>query len=255
MQLYYKKFGEGKPLIILHGLFGMSDNWMTISKRISQRHTVYLLDLRNHGRSPHADEFNYGVLSDDLEEFMRHQNLDRVRLIGHSMGGKVAMCFSLKYPIRVEKMVLVDIAPKKYNHPFFRKLLDFMMQYNVNSSVSRAEIDQAFSQVIKESAVRQFILKNLSRNQNHMFEWKINVASLSLNLNNIFKEIESDKVYNGPVLVVRGATSDYVLDEDMPIIKKLFPAAKLVTINGAGHWLHVEAENAFCDQLKLFFHN
>ena len=119
MKLYFKKIGEGKPLIILHGLFGLSDNWMTISKRIAQRHAVYLLDLRNHGRSPHVDAFNYNVLSDDLEKFMQQQRLAEVRLIGHSMGGKVAMCFALKFPQRIEKMVLVDIAPKKYTHPFF----------------------------------------------------------------------------------------------------------------------------------------
>lgn len=255
MRLYYKKIGMGKPLIILHGLFGMSDNWMTISKRIAQRHTVYLLDLRNHGRSPHMKEFNYKVLSHDLEEFMQQQDLETVRLIGHSMGGKVAMCFALKFSYRIEKMVIVDIAPKKYDHPFFRNLLDFMVQFDLNSYNNRSEIDEAFKQIIPSMILRQFILKNISRKNDNTFKWKINVSSLSINLDNIFKEIKSDTTYNGPVLAVRGVKSDYVLDEDMTGITRLFPNARLATIPNAGHWLHFEAENAFCNELKNFFHD
>ncbi|MBN1408000.1 MAG: alpha/beta fold hydrolase [Calditrichaceae bacterium] len=254
MNLYYKKIGHGKPLIILHGLFGMSDNWLTISKRIAKRHTVYLLDQRNHGRSPHLDEFDYTILSHDLEEFLQQQNLDRVRIIGHSMGGKAAMCFALKFPERVEKMVIVDIALKKYNHPFFRNLLDFMDRFDLQSYTDRSEIDKAFKDVIPNPAVRHFILKNVSRRDDHSFGWKINVSSLSRNLDNIFAEVKPDKLFSGPVLVVRGAKSDYILDEDMAEISKFFPNNKLVTIPNAGHWLHVEEEDTFCEELKLFFH-
>ena len=165
------------------------------------------------------------------------------------------MCFALKYPQWVEKMVLVDIAPKRYNHPFFRSVLDFMMRLDLKSFINRSDIDEAFTTVIVNPVVRQFILKNINRNADLSFLWKINVPSLSNNLDNIFKEIKSDKTYDKPVLAVRGAKSDYVLDEDMVDIKGLFPAAKLATIANAGHWLHVEAEDVFCDQLKLFFHD
>jgi len=253
MNLHYKKFGSGKPLVILHGLFGMSDNWMRISKRIAQRHTVYLPDQRNHGLSPHADEFSYSILSQDLEEFLQQHKLDTIRLIGHSMGGKAAMCFALKYPERLEKLVIVDIAPKKYSHPFFRNLLGFMQQLNLSVYSSRVEIDDAFKEVIPNPIVRQFILKNISRKDDHSFEWKINVPSLFKNLDNIFDEIKSNKTYNGPVLIVRGEQSDYILDEDRADFARLFPNNRLVTIPKAGHWLHVEAEDAFCDELKPFF--
>jgi esterase len=253
MRLNFKKFGKGKPLVVLHGLFGMSDNWLTISKKIARKHTVYLPDLRNHGDSPHTDEFNYDILSNDLEEFLEQHGIDNIRLIGHSMGGKAAMCFALKFPDRIEKLVLVDIAPRKYEHPFFRNLLDFMLKIDLKSYGSRSEIENAFKEVIKNKNVRLFILKNINRTEDDRYEWKINVSSLSRNLDNIFAEIKSDKQYEGSVLVVRGGLSDYVEDKDIPQIKELFPNAKIVTIDNAGHWLHVEAEKAFCDQLKSFF--
>ena len=139
------------------------------------------------------------------------------------MGGKVAMCFALKFPLRVEKMVIVDIAPKKYDHPFFRNLLDFMAQFDLNSYNSRAELNGAFKQIIPNMVLRQFILKNISRRDDHSFEWKINVSSLSKNLDNIFAEIKSDNTFNNPVLVVRGEKSGYVLDEDIQNILRLFP--------------------------------
>lgn len=255
MNLHYKKFGNGKSLIILHGLFGMLDNWITISKRIAQRHTVYLLDQRNHGRSPHADEFNYVMLSHDLEEFLQQQKLDKIHLIGHSMGGKAAMCFALKFPERLDKLVIVDIAPRKYNHPFFRNLLNFMDKFELSSYSNRIEIDEAFKNVIPNPVIRQFILKNISRRDDHSFDWKINVSSLYQNLDDIFAEVKSDNSFNGPVLVVRGAKSDYIIDEDISNISQLFPNSRLETIPNAGHWLHVEAEDAFCDVLKPFFHD
>lgn len=252
MNLFYRKLGEGQPLIILHGLFGRSDNWLTIAKRIAQKHTVFLLDQRNHGESEHTSEFNYDVLANDLEQFIYQQNIDALKLIGHSMGGKVAMCFALKYPAKVEKLVIVDIAPKQYNHPFFKKVLSFMLQIDLTQFKNRGEIDEAFKQVIQNLPVRQFILKNITRDAENNFIWQINVQSLYDNLEEIFKPICDGNKFNETALFVRGGKSDYVLNEDEPLIKEFFPKAKLVTIPKASHWLHVDAEEEFCTHLKAY---
>lgn len=252
MKLAYRKLGEGQPLIILHGLFGMSDNWLTVAKKIARKHTVYLLDQRNHGNSPHTPEFNYDVLVDDLESFIRYHKLVKVRLIGHSMGGKVAMSYALEHADDVERLVIVDIAPKSYDHPFFQEVLEFMLDLDLGRIKSRAEIDEAFKAVIRNTAVRQFILKNLQRGNNHSFRWRINVQSLYDNLHLIFKAITNGRSYKQPTLFVRGGQSDYVLDEDEESIKSLFPLARIVTIPEASHWLHMDAEEAFCQQLKAY---
>lgn len=251
MKLAYKKLGHGKPLIILHGLLGSADNWLTIARRIALKHTVYLLDQRNHGQSPHAPQFGYEYLAADLEEFIQDHHLGTVRIIGHSMGGKAAMCHALHYPERVEKLVVVDIAPKSYHHPFFVRLFDFMLHLDLDRFSSRAEIEAAFSEVVPSPGVRQFILKNLERSEQG-YDWKINVQSLHDNLDAIFAAIPPGPVYDRPVLFVRGGRSDYILDEDEAGIRELFPLARLHTIPDASHWLHVDAEDLLCDQLKIY---
>ena len=249
MKLAYKKTGSGRPLIILHGLFGMADNWLTIASRIARKYTVYLLDQRNHGQSPHSPEFSYRILAEDLQDFIREHDLGDVRLIGHSMGGKAAMCHALHYPERVEKLVIVDIAPKAYHHPFFERVLDFMLALDLSRFTTRAAIEEAFTEVIPNAAVRLFILKNLQRTEEG-FRWRINVQSLRDNLGTIFAAIASVRRFEKPTLFVRGGRSDYVLDEDEAAIRALFPAAELVTIPEGSHWLHADAEEALCRHLR-----
>lgn len=253
MKLAYTRLGSGRPLIILHGLFGMSDNWMTIARRIAQKHTVYLVDQRNHGDSPHAQAFSYEILAEDLESFIREHDLGEVRVIGHSMGGKAAMCHALTHPQRVEKLVVADIAPKAYHHPFFERVLDFMLQLDLRRFSRRTEVEEAFAPVIPNPAVRQFVLKNLQRTEAG-FGWKINVRSLRDNLPLIFDTVGCQGRFDKPVLFVRGGNSDFVLDEDEPAIKVLFPGASLVTIPGASHWLHIDAEEALCGHLRAYLH-
>lgn len=249
MKLAYRKVGNGVPLIILHGLFGMSDNWLTIAGRIARNHTVYLLDQRNHGQSPHAAEFNYRILAEDLEDFIREHDLGHVRVIGHSMGGKAAMCHALHYPQRVEKLVIVDIAPRAYHHPFFERVLDFMLTLDLGRFTTRAAIEEAFAEIIPHPAVRLFILKNLQRTETG-FHWRINVHSLRDHLDEIFAAITSERAFAKPTLFVRGGRSDYVLDEDEAAIRALFPAAELVTIPEGSHWLHADAEESLCRHLR-----
>ncbi|HOT97409.1 MAG TPA: alpha/beta fold hydrolase [bacterium] len=252
MQLAYRKLGSGPPLIILHGLFGMSDNWLTIARRIAAKHTVFLPDQRNHGDSPHSDAFSYELLAEDLEEFIVQQGLGVVSVIGHSMGGKAAMCHALRYPQRVAKLVVVDIAPKAYDHPFFRRVLDFMVALDLSRFERRAEIDAVFAEVVPKPSVRQFILKNLQRTESG-YRWQIHVKSLSENLDRIFAAVgEGGRSWDKPALFVRGGRSDYVLDEDEALIKTLFPQARLVTIPGASHWLHVDAEEILCSHLRAY---
>jgi esterase len=251
MRLAYQKLGSGKPLIILHGLFGMSDNWLTIARRIARKHAVYLPDQRNHGDSLHAQEFSYEVLANDLDEFIQEHRLGEVRLIGHSMGGKVAMCHALNHPDRVEKLVIVDMAPKSYYHPYFKTVLEFMLDLDLSRFKKRTEIDEALKEVIRNDGFRQLILKNLHRGENG-YRWKLNVKSLHDNLDLIFNAIGDGRSYGKPALFVRGGQSDFVLDEDEPAIKALFPGASLVTIPAAGHWLHVDAEEALCGYLRAY---
>jgi len=236
---------------VLHGLFGMSDNWLTIAHRIARKYTVYLLDQRNHGQSPHSPEFNYRVLAEDLEDFIREHDLGVVRLIGHSMGGKAAMYHALHYPERVDKLVIVDIAPKAYYHPFFERVLDLMLTLDLSRFTTRTAIEEVFVEKIPNPAVRLFILKNLQRTEEG-FRWRVNVQSLRDHLGEIFAAIESERRFVKPALFVRGGRSDYILDEDEAAIRSLFPAAELVTIPEGSHSLHADAEEALCRHLREY---
>ncbi len=236
---------------MLHGLFGMSDNWLTIAHRIARKYTVYLLDQRNHGQSPHSPEFNYRVLAEDLEDFIREHDLGVVRLIGHSMGGKAAMYHALHYPERVDKLVIVDIAPKAYYHPFFERVLDLMLTLDLSRFTTRTAIEEVFVEKIPNPAVRLFILKNLQRTEEG-FRWRVNVQSLRDHLGEIFAAIESERRFVKPALFVRGGRSDYILDEDEAAIRSLFPAAELVTIPEGSHSLHADAEEALCRHLREY---
>jgi len=254
MKLHYRKMGEGPPVIILHGLFGMSDNWLTIGRRMAAKHTVYLLDQRNHGLSPHSTEFNYEVLSADLAEFMAAHGLGKVILIGHSMGGKTAMLFALRHPQQLSKLVVVDIAPKAYNRPYFKLFLNALSAIPLQNMSSRREIDAHLSKVVPQAAIRGFLLKNLGRDKDNRLYWKINLSAIASNLQEIMKAVDGAPPFAGAVLFVRGEQSDYILDDDLPDIKRLFPNSRLVTIAGASHWLHAERPEAFCRQLERFFY-
>jgi len=240
MNLNFKTFGQGPPLIILHGLFGTLDNWQTLAKRWAEHYSVYLLDLRNHGKSPHADEMNYTIMAEDVRLFMESQWIYEAIVLGHSMGGKVAMELALHHPDMVRQLLVVDIAPKSYpggHEGIFAALLALdLSQIN-----DRKEAEVQLREHIPEQGVRQFLLKNLSREKEGGYRWKMNLPIIHQFYQEILGNVYQEGQYEGPTLFIRGGQSRYIADEDMDVIHQLFPAATLKTVPQAGHWVHAEA--------------
>ena len=244
MQLHFQAYGHGAPLLILHGLFGSLQNWQTISRRLSEHFQVFALDQRNHGASPHSSEMNYQVMAEDVLEFLDSQHLEHASLLGHSMGGKTAMMFSLLYPQRVDKLICADIAPKAYP-PHHSQILEALIALNLPSFQNRGEVDAALEPAIPEKAVRQFLLKNLAHDPNSGFSWRPNLHAINENYSRLNEALPADRSCDRPALFLRGQGSDYILDSDWPLIQRIFPRARLVTIPAAGHWLHADAPEPF----------
>ncbi len=251
MELNYKKLGEGKALIILHGLFGTLDNWMTLAKALSEHYTVYLVDQRNHGLSPHSDTFNYDAMADDLVEFIKTHHIDQPSIIGHSMGGKTAMTFALQHPDMWDHLVVVDIAPKAYpvHH---QQIIDALKSLPVASITSRNEADEMLARDITDFGQRQFLLKNLQRKKEGGFEWKMNLEVIEKNIDEIGKGVENPLTTAKKVMFVRGGNSHYVKDDDYILINQLFPNARIETIQEAGHWVHAEKPDELLALLQDF---
>ncbi len=242
MKLNFKKLGNGSPLVILHGVFGSLDNWYTLGKEFSKSFEVFLVDLRNHGQSPHADEFNYQLMSDDVVEFIQSETKVPVNLLGHSMGGKVAMELATRQSEIVTKLVVVDIGPKNYP-PHHREIYEGFRSINLSKLTSRSEADQILSQSIPDFGVRQFMLKNLSRNESGGFEWKLNLNSIEKNADKIGEALPTQAKFLAPTLFIGGSNSKYILKEDEAGIRNHFPNSQVVWIEGSGHWVHAEKPN------------
>ena len=238
MKLHFKTMGAGDPLIIMHGVFGSLDNWQTLGKTFAERFNVYLVDLRNHGKSPHSDEFTYETMVDDVVELMDDQRIDQANILGHSMGGKVAMHLSTKYPNRVKKLMVVDIAPKHYP-PHHQQIFEGFHSVDLPSLKSRKEADDQMAKVITNFGVRQFILKNLDRDQQG-FKWKLNINAIEKSAEEVGVGLENEVHFDGPTLFLAGSKSDYILVEDHELIKSFFPNVDILSIEDAGHWVHAE---------------
>ncbi|WP_192822331.1 alpha/beta fold hydrolase [Rufibacter sp. LB8] len=252
MELNFKVIGQGQPLIILHGLFGTLDNWQTLGKQFSETFQVYLVDLRNHGRSPHSDDFSYQLMSDDLLEFIDTHNLQNPYILGHSMGGKVAMNFALQHPEKLGKLLVADIAPKAYP-PHHDDILAGFHSIDLAAIESRQDADEKLAELVPDFGTRQFLLKNLYRQEDNSFAWRLNLAGIEKNLDHILGNIESQTPFDKPTLFIRGGTSRYIKPEqDLAQIQTLFPQAEIKTIEGAGHWLHAEKPADFY-QLTMAF--
>lgn len=251
MELHYKSFGEGMPLLILHGLFGTSDNWQTIGKKLAEDYTVFLIDLRNHGRSPHHPEHTFATMAEDLLHFMEKNWVFKAHMLGHSMGGKTAMHFALHHTDMVEKLVVVDIGPKQYtggHEDIFRTLIDL----DLGQLDDRKEAEAFLEKRISDVGVRQFLLKNLTRHKDGRYEWKMNLPVLWDHYDDILASIESPEPFEGPALFIRGGRSRYIEDADWPGIKAYFPSAQLATIPNAGHWVHAEQPAALLEAVREF---
>lgn len=251
VELNYKTFGQGEPLIILHGLFGALDNWQSIGKTLSEHYLVFLIDQRNHGRSPHLNDISYPILADDLRSFMESHWIYRAHIVGHSMGGKAAMQFAQQYPDMVNRLVVIDIAPKEYpggHEEIFRALLDLQ----IDRIGSRQEAEEFLSRRITSAPVLQFLLKNITRQTDGTYSWKMNLPALYQNYQKLLANIEGVEPFNGQTLFLRGGISNYILPEDESGIKELFPNARIENISGAGHWVHAEAPAEVIEHLKNF---
>ena len=250
MLLHYKEIGEGKPLVILHGLFGTSDNWQTHAKKLGEYYRVILVDQRNHGHSPWSEDFTYEYLADDLERLIIHLGIDQFTLIGHSMGGKTAMYYSQKYPTRLEKMVIVDIGIKKYpmHH---NEIIKGIKSLDLTTISSRSAAEQAMIPFVDSYGVRQFLLKNLYWVEKGKLAWRMNVDVLEREMEEILAPIPNIEVWT-PTLFLRGAMSNYILDEDWDEIEEIFPDATLETIENAGHWVHSEQPDEFIEKVLGF---
>jgi len=252
MPLNYKKLGTGQPLIIIHGLFGSLDNWMTFAKTMSENHEVYLIDARNHGQSRHSYVFNIQVMADDLKEFIDENQLINSIILGHSMGGKIAMQFAINYPSKIDKLIVVDIAPKAY--PVHHELIiEGLQALDFNVIKTRNAADEKLSAYIPEFSVRQFLLKNLYWKEKEQLGFRFNLEVIAKNIHHVGEALVTNgKSFNNPTLFVRGDKSNYILDSDMDEIQKIFPNSNLITIKDSGHWIHAEQPEAFLSMIKKF---
>jgi esterase len=245
MVLFFRQVGNGRPMIILHGIFGISDNWLTVSKLIAENNfSVYSLDARNHGQSPHSEEFSYQAMADDLMQFIEEHSLVMPVIIGHSMGGKVVMQFAESYPEAYSQLIIVDIAPKFYP-PHHQHILAGLKSIDLANLKNRNEADLQLAKYVDEFPVRQFLLKNLYRTPEGTFNWRINLPVLSREINNIGDELQSLSINEASILFIRGGESNYIEDEDVPMIKRLYPNAIFETIVGAGHWVQADKPAEF----------
>lgn len=250
MKLNYKKLGEGPALVILHGLFGSADNWLSIAKELESDYTLYLVDQRNHGESPHHEEWNYKVMAEDLVELLDAEGLSSAHFMGHSMGGKTVMNLALLHPDRVDKLIVADIAPREYpvHH---QSILEGLNAIDLDQVKSRKEADNKLAEYVPIPTVRQFLLKNLGR-KDQKFVWKINLKVITEKIENVGDALDFDHSFDKLTLFMGGENSDYIQDKDKEDIDKFFPNSHTIFIKNAGHWLHAEQPMAVVETVKAF---
>ena len=250
--LYSKIEGEGKPLLILHGFLGMSDNWKTMAMQFAANgFQVHLLDLRNHGKSFHSDEFSYETMSQDVYDYCKANNLEKIDILGHSMGGKTAMLFATLHPERIEKLIVADIGSKFYPQ-HHQSILEGLNAVDFTKKPSRNEVDEILTKYIPDFGTRQFLLKSLYWQEPGQLAFRFNLAVFNNKMDEIGKSLPENAIFTKPTLFIRGGNSNYILDEDFKNIKQHFPNSKIETIPNVGHWLHAENPKFFYEITSSF---
>ncbi len=263
MELHYTKIGEGAPLFIIHGLYGSGDNWMGIAKALSGKFAVYLIDQRNHGKSPHSANHNYDEMASDIKSICDKEGITSLHLIGHSMGGKTAITFTLNYPGIVQKIINVDVSPYSYldqEHftdqiEYHKLILSTFKSAPIEKITTRAEMEDYFAPHITNVSTRRFLLKNLKRDKSKGFYWQLNINSINSNLTSVIDAAPPVKLGAQsfiPALFIRGGQSPYISNEEMEAIPDVFPNAIFETFENSGHWLHAEESERFIDVVSNF---
>ncbi|CAN5300146.1 alpha/beta fold hydrolase [soil metagenome] len=251
MALNFKVSGSGSPLIILHGLLGSLDNWQSHARSLSDMAKVYIVDQRNHGRSPHYPEHTYALMAEDLKEFMDEQGLAKASLLGHSMGGKTVLEFANRYPKMVDKMIIADMSARQYDWNY-DDIFEALKYVKLDEVDNRGDAERMLGEKIQEPSMLQFLLKSLDRNPNGSYEWKMNVEVLQKEFAEVLRGIELKGEYPFPTLIIYGGKSKYVQPADLEEFKKHFPKIETVNLANAGHWLHAEAPKEFLEAVRAF---
>ena len=250
MLLHSKIIGDSnKHILILHGFLGSGDNWISVSRKLNDiGFTIHLIDQRNHGRSFHSEKFDYELMCEDLFNYIEYYNVINPILIGHSMGGKTAMRFSLKYPDLIQKLIVLDTSPREYP-VLHQAIIDSLKEIDLSIYNTRNSVDDKLKESIKQKDLRNFLMKNIYRTNDGKLSFRFNLRSLSKNIGNIGKKIESDNQFNADVIFIKGENSEYINESDKESINILFPNSKFYIIPNAGHWLHVDNPNDFLSVL------
>ena len=238
------------PVVLIHGLFGSFENLGVIARSLSENYRVINVDVRNHGRSGHSNEMNYALMAEDLAQTLDALHIDKAAILGHSMGGKMAMAFALKYPQRVSKLILADIAPVGYP-PRHNAIIAGLKAVDLAALQQRGDADKQLAQFIPEAGVRQFLLKSLIKDADQ-FGWRFNLKALEQNYPELIAAPLAQGEFTGPTLFIKGGDSDYILPEHKATIMQLFPQAQAKIIQGTGHWLHAEKPAAFTKLVNDF---
>lgn len=254
MELFYREYGEGQPVIILHGLLGISDNWVGVARKVAaEGYRVLIPDQRNHGQSPHHPVLNYYALTDDLSEFIESKKLVKPVILGHSMGGKVAMRYTLEHPGSVSKLIVVDTSLRTYVRlNYHLNLIDSMLSVDFKKAGSRKEVEALLSEKISSKRLVHFLLKNLYWKEKGLLGWRPDLQAISYHVDSMHDGVFYSTRFEKPVLFIRGGKSDYILEEDYPAIYQNFPHAVVSTIKNGTHWVHADEPEEFIRLLMDF---